>query len=119
MTEDKKDIYCKEMSNLARKQNCFDDMFVYRYTESLEVDIYDYNSYFKMYNLLPAISHSSWYLSYSYDRRENFWRINASWEDEGAILQLVETVETIVTTCMRAQSEFETCFQEVNNIIGV
>ena len=74
------------MSNLARKQNCFDDMFVYRYTESLEVDIYDYNSYFKMYNLLPAISHSSWYLSYSYDRRENFWRINASWEDEGAIL---------------------------------
>lgn len=117
MTQIDKETCYKELSSLMRKQNCFDDMFVYSYTEFLEVDIYDYNSYFKMYNLLPSIGHSSQHLNYEYFRKENRWLITADWEDEQSVLQLVEVVTLIVETCMKAQSEFEKCFQEVIDIM--
>lgn len=121
MTQINKETCNKELLSLARKQNCFDDMNVFnfvKYNEDiLEVEIWDRNSYFKICNLLPSIGHSTQYLTYNYyDNRR--WVISANFKDEQSVLQLVEIVTLIVETCMKAQSEFNKTFEEINYILG-
>ena len=117
MTSIDKEVYYKEMKGLSRKQNCFDEMEVTMFDEMLDVDIFDYNSFFKICNLLPSISRSSKYLNYSYDRKYNRFNINARWEDEESVSEMVEVVTLIVETCMKAQSEFDSSFDKIWNIL--
>ena len=112
-----KNFYYKQLADLSRKQDCFDDMIVTNFYETLCVDIYDYNSFFKMYNLLPSITHSSQFLNYAYDRKDNHFWIRASWEDEETVLKMVETIKLIVETCMKENSKFFDCFHKVNDIL--
>lgn len=122
MTQVDKETCNKELLSLARKQNCFDDMNVFnfvKYNEDiLEVEIWDRNSYFKICNLLPSIGRSSLYLTYNYYYDNQKWVISANFKDEQSVLQLVEIVTLIVETCMKAQSEFNKTFKEINYILG-
>ena len=118
MTQTDKETILKELMGLSRKQNCFDDMYATMFEERIVVDIFDYNSYFKVCNLLPSITHWTNYLEYQYDRDRNHWMIGASWEDEQSVLQLVEVVTLIVETCMKTQSEFNKTFKEINYVLG-
>ena len=117
MTQVDKETVYKELMGLARKQNCFDDMDVTMFEEILMVHIYDYNSYFKVCNLLPSISRWTNYLEYDYYRDTSNWAISARWEDEQSVLQLVEIVTLIVETCMKAQSEFNKTFKEIDYVL--
>ena len=118
MTQVDKETALKELMGLARKQNCFDDMYATNFEEQLVVDIFDYNSYFKVCNLLPSITHWTKYFEYEYYRDDSHWVISARWEDEQSVLQLVEIVTLIVETCMKAQSEFNKTFKEINYVLG-
>ena len=89
MTQVDKETALKELMGLARKQNCFDDMYATNFEEQLVVDIFDYNSYFKVCNLLPSITHWTKYFEYEYYRDDSHWVISSRWEDEQSVLQLV------------------------------